>query len=423
MSDRPRRTRAGGARKRPARYTDAPPPDALRRALNAHRKGDLRAATDAYREALARDPASVDAWTNLGAVHVLRGHGCAAREALLRARALAPDDPRVQRDAGIGLATLGHFTDARRAFDACLSRDPAQLGARLALSRVCGEGGDRDAALHHAEAAVRDAPDDPSAWIELHRARYDDARVAPAREAAERARALAPDDVLARVLLAGALWREGARDGARALLDDAVPEGLRAMLTAAMDGRSEGTRAFAYKRDAIVHALDAAPAEGAVLEFGVRHGVSTRVLAARAAAVHGFDSFAGLPEAWQGMAPGAFSTEGEAPELPKNVVLHVGLFEDTLGPFVASTRGSPRLVHIDSDLYSSARTVLTALGPMIEPGCVLLFDEYFGNARWREDEHRALTEAAVRFGWETEALSLNWITGQAAFRITRRRAA
>lgn len=421
VSDRPRRTRAGGARKRPARYADAPPGDALRRALHDHRKGALRDATLGYREALARDPGDLDAWMNLGAVCVLRGHGPDARDAFARARALRPDDPRVLRDIGIGLASLGHFREARDALDACLARDPAQLGARLALSRACGEDGDPEAARRHAALAAAHAPDDPSAWIELHRSVFDDRDLAPARDAAERALALAPRDPAVRVLCAAARWRAGDEPGGRALLEDAVPEGLRAMVEAAVTWRGPETRAFSYKRDAIAHAWEASRGDGPVLEFGVRHGVSARVLAARAPRVHGFDSFAGLPAPWHGLPAGAFSTEGVAPELPENVTLHVGLFSETLPGFVGSLKTSPRLVHIDSDLYASARDALFGLGPHIAPGCVLLFDEYLGNADWRDDEHRALCEARARFGWTTAPLSLSWVTGQAAFRVVEAR--
>jgi tetratricopeptide (TPR) repeat protein len=418
VNDRPRRSRAGGARKRPVRYTEALPGPELRAALHAHRKGALVTATEAYRAALVRDPDSLDAWTNLGAVLSLRGRAREAHAVYLEALVRGHHDPRALRDAGIGLAVLGYYADARNALGQCLLLDPAQVGARLALSRACGEDGDRPEALHHAEAAVQLAPEDVSAWLELHRARFDDARPAACAEAAARAVECAPEDVLARVCLAGALYRAGDAAGARAVLgDSAVPEGLRTMVAAATEGHAPETRAFAYKRDALVHALSEAPGEGTVLEFGVRHGVSTRVLAAGGRTVHGFDSFAGLPEAWQGMPAGAFSTEGEAPALPPNVVLHVGRFDDTLPGFVAAMTAAPALVHVDSDLYSSARAVLTALGPRVRPGCVLLFDEYFGNARWQEDEHRAMTEAAAAFGWRTAALSCSWVTGQAALRV------
>ncbi|MFO0626159.1 MAG: class I SAM-dependent methyltransferase, partial [Polyangiales bacterium] len=152
---------------------------------------------------------------------------------------------------------------------------------------------------------------------------------------------------------------------------------------------------------------------------GVRHGASARVLAAACDEVHGFDSFAGLPEAWQGMPPGAFSLEGRAPPLPPNVVLHVGPFSETAPAFARALRAPVRFAHVDSDLYASAATALDAIADRLGPGAVVLFDEYLGNARWRDDEHRALAEASAKFGWTTEVVSRSWVTGQAAFRVTR----
>lgn len=167
-----------------------------------------------------------------------------------------------------------------------------------------------------------------------------------------------------------------------------------------------------------------------MLELGVRHGVSTRLLASTLATsgadatLHAFDSFAGLPEAWQGRAPGAFSTRNELPALPPNVIFHPGWFETTLPHYLTTEPDSPRFVHVDSDLYSSACTVLRALGPRLrasdDGGPVVLFDECFANATWQDDEHRALLEVAAELGLEPRFVAVNWMTGQAAVRLCSR---
>ena len=51
--------------------------------------------------------------------------------------------------------------------------------------------------------------------------------------------------------------------------------------------------------------------------------------------MHGFDSFRGLPEKWtDGYEERLFSRDGILPDVPGNVELHVGWFEDTLSVFV-----------------------------------------------------------------------------------------
>jgi len=129
---------------------------------------------------------------------------------------------------------------------------------------------------------------------------------------------------------------------------------------------------------------------GLFLEFGVAKGASLCTIAsATRETVHGFDSFQGLPEAWGFVLPkGAFA--GDRPEgLPVNVCLHVGMFDDTLPGFVAATPGPVAFLHVDSDLYSSAKSIFRHLGERIQPGTVIVFDEYLNFPGWQEHEFKA----------------------------------
>jgi len=200
-----------------------------------------------------------------------------------------------------------------------------------------------------------------------------------------------------------------------ALAARAVPDGAAAAVRWLCE--RPGTPTVGARRAGVLHALRAAPRDGPALEFGVRYGVSARVLAAHRVTVHGFDSFEGLPRAWQGMAAGAFSMEGRAPELPANVVLHRGWFAEVAPAVVARIHLDPAIVHLDGDLYESARDALTAVAPRVRAGCVLLFDEYLGNEGWRDDEHRAWEACAREHGWRAEVLCASLVTGQVALRV------
>lgn len=72
-----------------------------------------------------------------------------------------------------------------------------------------------------------------------------------------------------------------------------------------------------------------------VLEFGVHTGGSTRQLSRLfpGKTIHGFDSFEGLPERWSHVGRGEFDRGGELPEVPRNVQLHKGWFQDTCPQF------------------------------------------------------------------------------------------
>lgn len=139
--------------------------------------------------------------------------------------------------------------------------------------------------------------------------------------------------------------------------------------------------AILRREDSLRIALERAPSNGLILEFGVGGGDSIRQIAAQTAGrtVHGFDSFEGLPEDWAGRHEerGHYSLGGTPPDVPANVILHRGLFDATLPGFLEAHDGPCALIHVDCDLYSSARFVLETLTPRITPGTVILFDEYF----------------------------------------------
>lgn len=166
-------------------------------------------------------------------------------------------------------------------------------------------------------------------------------------------------------------------------------------------------------------ALAAAPAAGEVLEFGVYHGLSLRKLAKRVSTpIHGFDSFEGLPEDWRpGEPKGSYSTRGRVPKVPAQVQLHRGWFQDTLPTFAAKA-GKLRLVHVDCDLYSSTRTVLEGLRPLLQSGTVFLFDEFLGFEGFEQHEFRAWHEFAERHKVEYEYTAITLMAKQLALRVT-----
>ena len=164
--------------------------------------------------------------------------------------------------------------------------------------------------------------------------------------------------------------------------------------------------------------IDAANANGLVLEFGVRFGASIRQISTLVDQnVHGFDSFQGLPESWHSEAKGSYSTGGVIPSVPENVILHDGWFEETLPEFVQQHPEPVRFMNIDCDIYSSTKTVLETFSKQIIPGTVIVFDEYIGNEHWREDEFKAFQEAVLKYGWEYEYLCFSFMTKQVVVRI------
>ena len=153
--------------------------------------------------------------------------------------------------------------------------------------------------------------------------------------------------------------------------------------------------------------------DGMLLEFGVFAGRSMSYWSSnfKPRTVYGFDSFEGLPEKWVRTlqpTPGRPDTHpkghfrmAKLPELSRNVILVKGWFSETLPkwvldhePFVVD------FIHIDSDLYSSAKTILHELSGHCIRGTLILFDELFGYDAWAIGEWKALNE------WEKSFLPI-----------------
>ncbi|MBP7406574.1 MAG: class I SAM-dependent methyltransferase [Candidatus Microthrix sp.] len=146
--------------------------------------------------------------------------------------------------------------------------------------------------------------------------------------------------------------------------------------------------------------------DGHILDLGVYRGVSTKALARifPSKIIHGFDSFEGLPEDWGHQGKGAFGeVKGMLPDMPDNVKLYKGWFDDTLPDWYSAHNGTPiSLLRVDCDLYSSTRTILNVLRPLIRSGTWIVFDEYIGYRTWEEHEYKAFMEFVDETGFEFE---------------------
>jgi hypothetical protein len=86
------------------------------------------------------------------------------------------------------------------------------------------------------------------------------------------------------------------------------------------------------------------------------------------------------------------------PTFDSNVKLVPGWFSDSIPLWKAANPGIISFLHVDCDLYSSTRDVLTLLNDRIVPGTVIAFDEMYpwsdpdAYDLWSEGEYRALGE-------------------------------
>ena len=118
------------------------------------------------------------------------------------------------------------------------------------------------------------------------------------------------------------------------------------------------------------------------MEFGVHKGAGIKrwmgLNGNPESRFFGFDTFSGLPEAWAELPQGGLDVGGNIPVSDDDRVEFVaGLFQDTLAPFLETFKPRNRLViRLDADLYSSTLFVLASLDRFVEPGTIIIFDQF-----------------------------------------------
>lgn len=165
--------------------------------------------------------------------------------------------------------------------------------------------------------------------------------------------------------------------------------------------------------------------DGDIVEFGVHKAQSINQIADKFTnqTIHGFDSFKGLPEAWptekKHLKPNApikhkkgYFALDELPEVRNNVKLWEGWFTDTIPLYKEEHKKPFSFLHVDSDLYSSAKTIFDELNNYIVKDTIILFDEFYAWGRkkyelWEQGEYKACKEWIEKYNREFEVLTHN----------------
>lgn len=117
-------------------------------------------------------------------------------------------------------------------------------------------------------------------------------------------------------------------------------------------------------------------------EFGVAGGSSFKWWLQRnkhqESRFFGFDTFEGLPEKWGPFEKGAMAHGLESLNITdERATFYKGLFQQTLIPFLETYKSTHRkLIHLDADLFSATIFTLSQLYRFLQPGDIILFDEF-----------------------------------------------
>jgi len=150
---------------------------------------------------------------------------------------------------------------------------------------------------------------------------------------------------------------------------------------------------------AINEAIKKFDKENLFLEFGVFKGDSinlfSKTLKKINAEIYGFDSFKGLKDEWmteEFNPPGTFDLKGNKPKVENNVKLIDGWVEETTKNFLSKNSKKIAFIHFDLDTYESTSFVLKSIKNNLQPGTIILFDEFYGFPNWEKYEYKAFKE-------------------------------
>ena len=385
-------------------------------------RGQWEAAEACYRRAIAAEPDLASAHYNLGDVLKTRGRLDEAVAALERAAELAPDLAGAPNNRGAALQLQGRLDRAIASFHRAIAANSGLASAHHNLGVALTDKGRTQDAVARFRQAIALAPELAMAHWHLGMCLVDGEGAEAA--AAAFAEAIRHDGKLALAHCYHAMMLELLGRG-----DDAAAGFARATeLAPALEPTVAGFRYarahgyFGLSTGILAHALGAAEGDGLYLEFGVYRGKSISFLAGLTGrTLDGFDSFLGIPDDWTDDSPrGAYDAGGELPSVPANVRLHQGWFADSLPRFLDQHPGPARFVNVDCDLYESTRTILTNLGPRLQPGTVIIFDEYLAYEGWERHEYKAFQAFMEDRPLAYEYIGFNIFGRQAAVRIVAR---
>jgi hypothetical protein len=177
------------------------------------------------------------------------------------------------------------------------------------------------------------------------------------------------------------------------------------------------------------YASEAVKIKGAYIELGSASGRTANFIAALnpTQKLYGFDSFFdGLPAKWirpdVDIEAGTFAYRDKSmvpPQVLDNVILYNGPFSKTLPLFkkVILKDAPIAFLHVDSDIYTSAKQAFDVLGSNIVRGTIIVFDEFYNYPNSKEHEFKAFQELVKTHNLDYEYIAYNMNHEQVAVRI------
>jgi tetratricopeptide (TPR) repeat protein len=316
----------------------------------------------------------------------------------------------VENNLGLALKDLGLLEQAEQVFTSLLERQEDFVPTLINYGNLLNDDARLPEAQQQFVKAIKIKPENALAYWNLHSLAQDRDT---ARSILEFCLSKDPTNELATITLAGLLAFDGDNSHLRKLANNGYRDNPLVRSIDWILSLPELPQIH-FNRWALFDAAVArADRQRPMYEFGVWMGHSFRYLIDSFPNGFGFDTFEGLPETWNGLPPGTYTSFGQVPNI-LGAEFITGDFRDTLPGFFGKPIAMAGLINFDADLYSSTITALNHAAPAIDDSTVLIFDELIVNRNWEQDEFRALKEFCENNSLSFEVFAVSLFTKQAA---------
>ena len=410
-------------------------------------QGKLEEAIESFNKALAIMPDNADSYNNIGITLKAQGKLEQAIEAYNKALGIKPDYAQAHYNTGNALKEQGKLKGSVAAYNKALAINPNYAQAYYNAGNALKAQGKLKEAIEAYDKAIAIRPNYAEAYSNMGNALKAQGKLKAGIEAYNKAIAINPNNAEAFWNLSGSA--ESISDSKKWLEKclSADPKHRNATLTLTALQYYEGDksnfnnlmlsslknhpymRSFAWAFELPVlpelyfhrwalfdRMIEHSKRDRPFYEYGVWRGEAFQYLIKTFKRGYGFDTFEGIPEDWHDEKAGAYSSEGNIPQIEGGEFI-VGKFEDTLPGFFSNPRPKASIINFDADLYSSTICALNFSKAVIDKHTILIFDEFIINKNWEQDEYKALNEFCLNNNWTYEVLAISFFTKQVAVKL------
>ena len=377
--------------------------------------GDYKNAASAYEKAIKINPNYLEANNNLGSVYKELKEYFKAKDFYENTIRINPNYVAAYNNLGVVLKIIGDYKNAVTTYEKAVKINPNYVATLNNLGLIFYELGEYNKSKRYYEKSIEANPNNPNAyWNKLAFAKD----IKEALAILKKLLTIDSKNIKARIILNALQSYSGNSNNFKdieylELSSHPYVRSIKWIFSLPKLPKIFFNRLIFFD---FVTAL--AESSRPFYEFGVWKGVSFQYLINTFKKGFGFDTFSGIPEAWNGMPKGSYSSFGEIPKI-KDGKFIVGKFEDTLPDFFSKERPMASLINFDADLYSSTLCALNYSNKVIDEKTILIFDELIMNENWEQDEFKALNEFCDNFGISYEIIAFSFYTGQVALKIKK----